>query len=69
MKDWPCDLSAGSVPDPDAELKCCLGMDLIRGHYAEAAARKKPSGGGTGGLGACFREYAKQARLGGRGGA
>ncbi|TIW65937.1 MAG: hypothetical protein E5V56_06540 [Mesorhizobium sp.] len=41
-------------------------MELIRGHYVLESDAKKPSGGATGGLGACVREYAKQTLLGGR---
>ena len=35
------------------KLKCCLGMDLIRGHYVEEDSEQKPSGGEPEGFGAC----------------
>lgn len=30
-----------SLSDRDAELKCCLGMELIRGHYVLERGAKK----------------------------
>src|SRR5689334_4029480 len=33
-----------SFSDRDAELKCCLGMELIRGHYVLERGVRRPSG-------------------------